>query len=96
MARKVIDCRDTPNDVGCTLTISGEEEEVVQAAALHAVAVHGHAESDDLRRSLRGMLKDEPAASPSPEPGTVRLRSNCPWLSGPLAGVGRFLMGCRV
>ena len=59
MARKVIDCRETPNDVGCTLTITGEEEEVVRAATAHAVDVHGHTDSPELRTTLRSMLKSE-------------------------------------
>ncbi|HTP27341.1 MAG TPA: DUF1059 domain-containing protein, partial [Anaeromyxobacteraceae bacterium] len=42
MARKMVDCRDFPGTVNCTLTISGEEEEVVRAATLHAVDLHGH------------------------------------------------------
>jgi predicted small metal-binding protein len=41
MARKMVDCRDTPSEKGCTLTISGEEDEVVRAAVLHAVDAHG-------------------------------------------------------
>jgi len=32
MGRKVADCRDLPSDSGCTLTISGEQDEVVAAA----------------------------------------------------------------
>src|SRR5580704_639369 len=63
MARKIIDCRSVPNDVGCTLTISGEPGELVTAAAEHAVAVHGHADTPELREQLRGALADEPAAS---------------------------------
>ena len=59
MARKVADCRDMPSEVGCTLTISGEEEEVVSAAAQHAVAVHGHTDGPELREQIRGMLKEE-------------------------------------
>ena len=58
MARKMIDCRATPNDVGCTLTIAGREEEVIEAAAAHAAAVHGHADSPELREMLRADLKD--------------------------------------
>ena len=42
MARKVADCREMPSESGCTLMISGEEEEVVRAASEHAVSVHGH------------------------------------------------------
>ncbi len=59
MSRKVVDCRDTPNIVGCTLTISGEEEEVVRAATEHAVSVHGEHDSPELRAEIRASLKDE-------------------------------------
>jgi predicted small metal-binding protein len=57
--RKVADCRDHPSVSGCTLTISGEEEEVVRAAAEHAVSVHSHEDNEDLRRMIRESLKDE-------------------------------------
>jgi predicted small metal-binding protein len=61
MARKVADCRDMPSESGCTLTISGEEDEVVRAAAEHAASVHGHEDTPEFREQLRGMLKDEAA-----------------------------------
>ncbi|MEV0604692.1 DUF1059 domain-containing protein [Streptomyces sp. NPDC050315] len=57
--RKVADCRDYPSEMNCTLVISGEEEEVVRAAAEHAVTVHGHTDSLELRRQVRDSLKDE-------------------------------------
>ena len=63
MTRKIIDCRTTPNDVGCTLAISGEPDELVAAAADHAVAVHQHADASELREQLRGLLADEPGVS---------------------------------
>jgi len=50
MGRKVADCRDFPSESGCTLTISGEEDEVITAATQHAVAVHGH---EDNRRGTK-------------------------------------------
>lgn len=59
MGRKVADCRDFPSESGCTLTISGEEEEVVAAAAQHAASVHGHQDGEELRTFLRDNLKDE-------------------------------------
>jgi hypothetical protein len=59
MARKVADCRDFPSESGCTLTISGEEEEVMAAAIQHAASVHGHEDNDELRVWLRDNLKDE-------------------------------------
>jgi plasmid stability protein len=57
--RKVADCRDYPSEVGCTLTIAGEEDEVVTAALQHAVAVHGHQDNAELRAWLRENLKPE-------------------------------------
>ncbi len=34
--RKSIDCRDYPSEKGCTLKISGTEQEVLDAAVQHA------------------------------------------------------------
>ncbi|MEU4132422.1 DUF1059 domain-containing protein [Streptomyces wuyuanensis] len=59
MTRKVADCRRFPSETDCTLTISGEEDEVLRAATAHAVAVHGHTDSPELREQIRGMLEDE-------------------------------------
>jgi len=62
MARKMIDCRKVPNEIGCTLTIAGTEEEVLDAAAAHAVAKHGHEDTPELREMLRqGLEAAEPA-----------------------------------
>jgi predicted small metal-binding protein len=57
--RKMIDCRDFPSETNCTLAISGEEDEVVRAASEHAVSVHGHEDSRELREQIRSTLKDE-------------------------------------
>jgi predicted small metal-binding protein len=59
VAKKVIDCSKMPSDGGCTIRISGEEEEVVRLAALHAVDVHGHRDTPELRGKLRSLLEDE-------------------------------------
>jgi hypothetical protein len=59
MSRKIADCRDFPSENGCTLTIAGEESEVIAAAAQHATAVHGHADDEELRSWLKANLKDE-------------------------------------
>lgn len=58
MARKMIDCRSVPSDIGCTLTIAGQEEEVLDAAVAHAVAKHGHEDTPELRETLRAGLTD--------------------------------------
>jgi len=55
----MIDCAAVPNEVGCTLALAGAEEELVEAAAAHAVAVHGHTDSDELRTHLRAALTEE-------------------------------------
>jgi hypothetical protein len=60
MTRKYIDCREFPSESNCTLAISGTEQEVLDAAVMHAVSVHGHDSGPELREALRGMLKDEP------------------------------------
>ncbi|MCK7626970.1 DUF1059 domain-containing protein [Streptomyces sp. RS10V-4] len=57
--RKMIDCRDYPSETRCSLVIAGEEEEVVRAATAHAVAVHGHTDSPELREQIRKSLKNE-------------------------------------
>ena len=62
MDRKMIDCRAVPSEAGCTLTIAGRENEVLDAAVAHAVAVHGHSESPELREMLRGALQDAEAS----------------------------------
>lgn len=59
MARKMADCRRFDSDSGCTLTIIGDEEEVVRTAAEHAATVHGHADTPELRAQLRTLLEDE-------------------------------------
>ncbi|MFG2286179.1 DUF1059 domain-containing protein [Streptomyces sp. NPDC048595] len=57
--RKKIDCRDFPSETNCSLVISGEEDEVVRAASEHAVSVHGHTDSPELREQIRSTLKNE-------------------------------------
>jgi hypothetical protein len=64
MSRKMLDCRDFPSVANCTLTITGEEEEVLRAAVMHAVDVHGHSDTPEFRKELKKSLKPEsqPAA----------------------------------
>jgi Protein of unknown function (DUF1059) len=64
MARKMADCRRFPSESNCTLTIIGEEDEVVQTAAEHAVSVHGHEDTPELRDQVRGMLEPEESYMP--------------------------------
>lgn len=64
MARKMADCRRFESESTCTLTIIGEEEEVVRTAAQHAETVHGHPMTPELVEQLRGLLEDESAFVP--------------------------------
>ena len=65
MERKMADCRRFPSESNCSLTIIGEEDEVVRAAAELAVSVHGHEDTPELREQMREFL--EPAESYSNE-----------------------------
>ena len=62
MNRYMIDCRKVPSESGCTLTIAGTQDEVLDAAAAHAVARHGHESTPELREMLRGALEPAEAA----------------------------------
>lgn len=66
MARVMADCRRFPSESNCSLTIIGEEEEVVRAAAEHAASVHEHEDTPELREQVRSML--EPAEAYTNEP----------------------------
>ncbi len=57
--RMVVDCRDFPNESGCTLTIAGQEGEVLDAAVAHAIAAHQHEPGPELREMIRASLKVE-------------------------------------
>jgi hypothetical protein len=66
MARVMADCRRFPSESNCSLTIIGEEGEVIQAATQHAVTAHGHEDTPELREQTRQFL--EPAENYSNEP----------------------------
>ena len=74
MGRKIADCRRFESDNNCSLTIIGEEDEVITTAAQHAVTAHGHQDTPELRSQLRVMLEPEEsyvsgAREPEPFPG---------------------------
>ena len=59
MSRKHIDCRGFPSESNCTVAISADsEDELIDAAAQHAVQVHGHQDSPELRAQLREAVKE--------------------------------------
>jgi predicted small metal-binding protein len=59
MSRKYIDCREMPSENGCDLTMAGSEQHVLAAAVTHAVSVHGHEDTPQLREQISEALKDE-------------------------------------
>lgn len=57
--RVIIDCRDFPNEIGCTLLISGSAKEVLKIAVKHAIDEHGHKDTPELRKQVKAMMKPE-------------------------------------
>ena len=59
MPRKFIDCREFPSEMNCSIAISADNEnELLEAAVQHAVAVHKHQDSPELRTMIKGSMKD--------------------------------------
>lgn len=59
MARKSIDCREFPSDMNCTLAMSADSEnELLEAAVQHAVAVHGHGDTPQIRDMLSKLFRN--------------------------------------
>ena len=59
MTRKYIDCREFPSETNCSVAIGADSDnELLEAAVQHAVAVHGHQDSPELRGQLRQLFKE--------------------------------------
>ncbi|MBI4754552.1 MAG: DUF1059 domain-containing protein [Betaproteobacteria bacterium] len=59
MARKFIDCREYPSDIHCTVAVSADSEtELLDVAVQHAVTVHGHTDTPQLRETLKSLFKE--------------------------------------
>lgn len=57
--RKYIDCREVPSESGCTVAISADSEtELLEAAVQHAVAVHRHEDTPELRSMIKQAMRD--------------------------------------
>ena len=59
MARYYVDCREMPSETNCDLAMSGSEQHLVEAAAMHAVLAHQHEDTPELRDEIRGAMKEE-------------------------------------
>ncbi len=54
MARRYIDCREFPSEMHCSVVISAyREDELINAAVQHAVAVHGETDTPEFRTEIR-------------------------------------------
>ncbi len=59
MTRKFIDCREFPSATHCSVAISADsEDELMQVAVEHAVSVHHHSDTPELRQQLRRLFKE--------------------------------------
>lgn len=59
MGRKYVDCRETPSVMNCTVAIAADtEDELIEAAVHHAVSVHSHEDTPELRSMVRQGIKD--------------------------------------
>lgn len=58
MSRQYIDCREFPSIMNCSLALSSDnDKELLEAAVQHAVAVHGHSDTPELRKQLTSLFK---------------------------------------
>ena len=56
----VANCGDLPSQMGCKLVMMSpvnQREDLVSAGVQHAIDVHGHENTPELRTQLDGMLK---------------------------------------
>lgn len=59
MGRKFIDCREFPSEMNCSIAIGADTEgELLEAAVQHAVTVHRHQDTPELRDQIRSAIKD--------------------------------------
>ncbi|MCI3208085.1 MULTISPECIES: DUF1059 domain-containing protein [Pandoraea] len=59
MARKYIDCREYPSETNCSVALCADSEsELLEAAVQHAVTVHKHTDSPELRSQLKTLFHD--------------------------------------
>lgn len=74
MARKYIDCREFPSESNCTVAMAADsEKELMEVAVQHAVAVHKHTDSPDLREQIRQLFKEGTPPELPATMGTSRL-----------------------
>jgi predicted small metal-binding protein len=59
MTRKYIDCRESPSTSNCSVAISADtDDELLEAVVQHAVSVHGHKDTPELRQQIKAGFKE--------------------------------------
>lgn len=72
MPRQTIDCREYPSSMNCSIALSADtEHELLEAAVQHAVAVHGHTDTPQLRQQLASMCKPATPAAKQAQAETL-------------------------
>lgn len=68
MTRQYIDCREFPSEKNCTVALCADgEAELLEAAVQHAVAIHGHTDSAELRMQIKALFKPGTAPLQAPK-----------------------------
>lgn len=71
MTRQYIDCREYPSEMNCSVALSADtDEELMEAAVQHAVSVHQHQDTPELRTQLKQLFKvgTAPVEAPHAQP----------------------------
>jgi predicted small metal-binding protein len=56
--RKYVDCREFPSEMNCSLVIAADNDgELLEAAVQHAVAVHSHQDTPELRNQIKTAIR---------------------------------------
>lgn len=59
VTRKYVDCREFPSEMNCSVTlIADTERELLDAAVQHAITVHGHEDTPELRDMLKQAVRE--------------------------------------
>ncbi|WP_042591339.1 DUF1059 domain-containing protein, partial [Ralstonia solanacearum] len=70
--RRYIDCRAFPSDTNCSVALCADTDgELLEAAVQHAVAVHKHTDTPELRAQLKTLFKDGTPPVERPQPATA-------------------------
>lgn len=57
--RTYVDCREVPIESKCTIAIAADtEQELIEAATQHAVAVHKHQDTAELRSMIKQAIHE--------------------------------------